>query len=70
MAEKVIGLGIVAIDITERIEAEQQQRLAWSRFETGFEQAGIGAAILDLEGFRSASMRRCARFSVDRRRNS
>jgi diguanylate cyclase (GGDEF)-like protein/PAS domain S-box-containing protein len=49
-AEKVIGLGIVAIDITERIEAEQQQHLAWSRFETGFEQAGIGAALLDLEG--------------------
>ena len=52
-AEKVIGLGIVAIDITERIEAEQQQHLAWSRFEIGFEQAGIGAAILDLEAVAS-----------------
>jgi diguanylate cyclase (GGDEF)-like protein/PAS domain S-box-containing protein len=46
----VIGLGVVAIDITERIEAQQQQHLAWSRFEAGFEQAGIGAAIFDLEG--------------------
>ncbi len=49
-AKDVIGLGIVAIDITERIEAQQQQHLASSRFEAGFEQAGIGAAILDLEG--------------------
>jgi diguanylate cyclase (GGDEF)-like protein/PAS domain S-box-containing protein len=49
-AEKVIGVGVVAIDITERIDAEEQQRLAWSRFETGFEQAGIGAAIIDLQG--------------------
>jgi diguanylate cyclase (GGDEF)-like protein/PAS domain S-box-containing protein len=48
--EEIIGLGIVAIDITERIEAEEQQHVAWSRFETGFEQAGIGAAIVDLEG--------------------
>lgn len=50
LAEKVIGLGIVAVDITERIEAKEARRAAWSRFETGFEQAGIGAAILDLEG--------------------
>lgn len=48
--ETVIGVGIVAADITERIEAEQQEHVAWSRFETGFEQAGIGAAILDLDG--------------------
>lgn len=49
-ASDVIGLGIVAIDITEKIDAQQQEQLASSRFEAGFEQAGIGAAILDLEG--------------------
>jgi diguanylate cyclase (GGDEF)-like protein/PAS domain S-box-containing protein len=47
--DSIIGIGIVAADITERIEAERQEHLAWSRFEAGFEQAGIGAAILDLE---------------------
>jgi diguanylate cyclase (GGDEF)-like protein/PAS domain S-box-containing protein len=46
----VIGLGIVAIDITETVEAQQQEHLAWSRFEAGFEQAGIGAALVDLQG--------------------
>jgi diguanylate cyclase (GGDEF)-like protein/PAS domain S-box-containing protein len=49
-ADAVIGIGVVAADITERIEAQEQENLAWSRFEAGFEQAGIGAAIFDLEG--------------------
>jgi diguanylate cyclase (GGDEF)-like protein/PAS domain S-box-containing protein len=37
-------------DETERIEADGVRRAAEARFETGFEQAAIGAAILDLEG--------------------
>jgi diguanylate cyclase (GGDEF)-like protein/PAS domain S-box-containing protein len=49
-AGTVIGIGVVAADITERIEAQELEHLAWSRFEAGFEQAGIGAAIIDLEG--------------------
>jgi diguanylate cyclase (GGDEF)-like protein/PAS domain S-box-containing protein len=49
-ADTVIGIGVVAADITERIEAQEQEHLAWSRFEAGFEQAGIGAAIIDLDG--------------------
>jgi diguanylate cyclase (GGDEF)-like protein/PAS domain S-box-containing protein len=49
-AGTVIGIGVVAADITERIEAQEQEHLAWSRFEAGFEQAGIGSAIFNLEG--------------------
>jgi diguanylate cyclase (GGDEF)-like protein/PAS domain S-box-containing protein len=48
--DTVIGIGVVAADITERIEAQEQEHLAWSRFEAGFEQAGIGSAIFNLEG--------------------
>jgi diguanylate cyclase (GGDEF)-like protein/PAS domain S-box-containing protein len=44
---KVVG---TMRDNTERIEAEQARSAAERCFEVGFEQAGIGAAILDLEG--------------------
>jgi diguanylate cyclase (GGDEF)-like protein/PAS domain S-box-containing protein len=37
-------------DNTERVEAERVRNTAESRFETGFEQAGIGVAIIDLDG--------------------
>jgi diguanylate cyclase (GGDEF)-like protein/PAS domain S-box-containing protein len=37
-------------DNTERIEALRVQRAADTRFEIGFEQAGIGAKIVDLDG--------------------
>jgi diguanylate cyclase (GGDEF)-like protein/PAS domain S-box-containing protein len=38
------------IDDTEQTEAELVRRAAETRFEIGFEQAGIGAGILDLDG--------------------
>ncbi len=38
------------IDDTERVEADRLQLAAETRIEIGFEQAGIGAAIVDLEG--------------------
>jgi diguanylate cyclase (GGDEF)-like protein/PAS domain S-box-containing protein len=37
-------------DNTERMEAERERRAAESRFEIGFDQAGIGVAIVDLDG--------------------
>jgi diguanylate cyclase (GGDEF)-like protein/PAS domain S-box-containing protein len=37
-------------DNTERFEAERVRNAAESRFEAGFEQAGIGVAIIDLDG--------------------
>jgi diguanylate cyclase (GGDEF)-like protein/PAS domain S-box-containing protein len=37
-------------DNTERVEAERVRNAAESRFEAGFEQAGIGVAIIDLDG--------------------
>jgi PAS domain S-box-containing protein len=37
-------------DDTDQIEAERVRRQAEARFEAGFEQAGIGAGILDLNG--------------------
>jgi diguanylate cyclase (GGDEF)-like protein/PAS domain S-box-containing protein len=40
-------------DITDRVEAERIRREAEERFETAFEQAGVGAAILNLEGLRT-----------------
>jgi diguanylate cyclase (GGDEF)-like protein/PAS domain S-box-containing protein len=45
----VVKLFGTFIDDTERIEAGRVQLEAETRFEIGFEQAGIGAAILDLE---------------------
>ena len=44
---KLIG---TMMDDTDRVEADRDQRVAESRFETGFEQAAIGAAIADLNG--------------------
>ena len=38
------------MDDTERVEADRVQLAAETRIEIGFEQAGIGAAIFDLEG--------------------
>jgi diguanylate cyclase (GGDEF)-like protein/PAS domain S-box-containing protein len=46
----VVKLAGTLMDDTERIEADRAGRTAEARFEIGFEQAGIGAAILDLEG--------------------
>ncbi len=37
-------------DTTGRREADRRQEEAQTRFETGFEQAGIGTAIFDLDG--------------------
>ena len=45
---RVIG---TVMDDTERVEAEQVRRAAETRFEIGFEQAAIGTAISDLEGY-------------------
>ncbi|MGZ8758668.1 MAG: PAS domain S-box protein [Aeromicrobium sp.] len=38
------------LDETERIEAERVRRSAETRFEVGFEETGIGAVIVDLQG--------------------
>jgi diguanylate cyclase (GGDEF)-like protein/PAS domain S-box-containing protein len=45
----VVKLFGTFMDDTERVEADRVQLAAETRFEIGFEQAGIGAAILDLE---------------------
>ena len=37
-------------DTTEQTEAVRVRRQAEARFEVGFEQAGVGAAVLDLDG--------------------
>jgi len=37
-------------DETQQVEVDRKRREAETRFETSFEQAGIGAAILNLEG--------------------
>jgi diguanylate cyclase (GGDEF)-like protein/PAS domain S-box-containing protein len=44
---KVIG---TVMDDTERLEADRVRRAAETRFEIGFAQVGIGAAIVDLDG--------------------
>jgi diguanylate cyclase (GGDEF)-like protein/PAS domain S-box-containing protein len=44
---KVVG---TVMDDTERVVAELDRQRAVARFEIGFEQAGIGAAIADLDG--------------------
>jgi diguanylate cyclase (GGDEF)-like protein/PAS domain S-box-containing protein len=46
----VVKLAGTLMDDTERIESDRVQLAAETRFEIGFEQAGIGAVILDLEG--------------------
>ena len=48
--ENVVGLSVIAHDITERNEAERVRQAAEQRFEVGFEQSGIGAVIVDLDG--------------------
>jgi diguanylate cyclase (GGDEF)-like protein/PAS domain S-box-containing protein len=46
----VVKLVGTLTDDTERVEAVRVQQVAETRFEIGFEQAGIGATIVDLEG--------------------
>ena len=46
----VLRLAGTLRDETERVIATQQRRAAEIRFENSFEQAGIGAAILNLDG--------------------
>ncbi|MEY2571235.1 MAG: hypothetical protein QOE63_1585, partial [Acidimicrobiaceae bacterium] len=46
----VVRLIGTVMDDTDRVEAERVQRAAESRFETSFEQSGIGAIISDLAG--------------------
>jgi diguanylate cyclase (GGDEF)-like protein/PAS domain S-box-containing protein len=46
----VVKLAGTLMDDTERVEAERVRRAAETRFEIGFEQATIGAAISDLKG--------------------
>ena len=47
---RVVGLSVIAHDVSKRKEAERTRAAAELRFEIGFEQSGIGAAILDLDG--------------------
>ena len=49
-AGHVVVIAGTMTDETERAAAERTRREAETRFEIGFEQAGIGAAILDLDG--------------------
>ncbi|MEP6560227.1 MAG: EAL domain-containing protein [Nakamurella sp.] len=46
----VVRLAGTVMDDTDRLTAEQERRTAESRFEVAFEQAGIGAGILGLDG--------------------
>jgi PAS domain S-box-containing protein len=46
----VTKLSGTLMDDTDRIEADRLTRAAERRFETGFEQAGIGAVVTDLNG--------------------
>ena len=47
---KVIGAAKIARDITKRKQADEQLRATTAKFESVFNQSGIFAAILDLEG--------------------
>jgi diguanylate cyclase (GGDEF)-like protein/PAS domain S-box-containing protein len=47
---EVTKLSGTVVDNTEKIEAERVRRAAETRIEIGFEQAGIGVAILGLDG--------------------
>ena len=49
-AGRVTKLSGTVADQTEWVEAEATRRVAESRFEIGFEQSAIGAAIADLDG--------------------
>jgi PAS domain S-box-containing protein len=46
----VVRLVGTLMDDTERVEAERVRQAADTRFEIGFEQSGIGAAIVALDG--------------------
>ena len=46
----VVKLAGTLADITEQVEAARVRRAAETRFEIGFEQTGIGAVIIDLDG--------------------
>jgi diguanylate cyclase (GGDEF)-like protein/PAS domain S-box-containing protein len=46
----VVRLAGTLVDDTDRLEADRVRQAAETRFEIGFEQAGIGAAILALDG--------------------
>jgi diguanylate cyclase (GGDEF)-like protein/PAS domain S-box-containing protein len=46
----VVRVAGILRDNTDSIEADQARQAAQTQFEIGFEQAGIGAAIFDLDG--------------------
>lgn len=46
----VVKIAGTLLDDTDRIVSERERKLAQSRFEIAFEQAGIGAVIMDLDG--------------------
>ena len=47
---RVAKLAGTMLDETDRVAADRVRRVAETRFETGFEQSAIGAAISDLDG--------------------
>jgi diguanylate cyclase (GGDEF)-like protein/PAS domain S-box-containing protein len=49
-AGESIGVGGVSLDITERARSERARRAAEDRFRVAFEQAGVGMAVIRLEG--------------------
>ena len=49
----VVRLAGTIEDITAQVETERIRREAETRFEVAFEQAGVGAAIINLDGVRS-----------------
>jgi diguanylate cyclase (GGDEF)-like protein/PAS domain S-box-containing protein len=49
-AGALAGLSFIAHDITQEREAERDRRAAEERFEISFQQAGIGAALVGLDG--------------------
>jgi diguanylate cyclase (GGDEF)-like protein/PAS domain S-box-containing protein len=55
------GAVVTHVDITERVRQEQALRAARDRWETAFEGAGIGMALVDLDGrFVRVNRRLCA----------
>ncbi len=47
---EIIGVTGISFDVTPRVKAERARRESEARFRTIFEGAGIGIAILDLDG--------------------
>lgn len=47
---RAIGLGMIAVDITDRVRAEEALRLSEARFRTIFDRAGIGMTVVDMRG--------------------